>query len=92
MARALCQNPDLVVRPVDNDLFLINEEYGQIHHLNQTAAGVWRFLEAPAAVNDIVDVFSTLFPDTSKTDMKAAIRSLVKDLIEKEILIKTDRR
>ena len=57
MARPLRQNDRLELREVEGQIFLIDEEGGKIHHLNETASAVWRLLETPRTRKEILSEF-----------------------------------
>ncbi|WP_281859570.1 PqqD family protein [Litoreibacter halocynthiae] len=88
----MSRNRDLVVREIDAQLFLINEERGTIHHLNETASAIWRLLKEPATANSIIQTFRFLYPEENVWYLKKSIRSLLRDLTDKRILVRKRRR
>ena len=91
MARLLRRNLDLFVHEVDAQFFLINEEGGTIHHLNETASAIWRLLEDPTTSNRIIRTFRFLYPDENAGHLKKSIRSLLRDLTDRGILVREKR-
>ncbi len=86
MSKLLRQNGDLIVREVEAELFLIDEQGGRIHHLNATASAVWRMLDEPATSKAIIRQFRFLYPEEDAKHLKSAIRDLLRDLADRDIL------
>ncbi|EPX78954.1 PqqD family protein [Litoreibacter arenae] len=92
MARLLRQNEWLDVRQLEGQIFLIDEEGGRIHHLNETASALWRLLDTPATRKEVVAEFRFLFPEEDPVRLKSAIKGLLRDLVETGILKKSERQ
>ena len=92
MISLLNQNNRLVVREVEAQFFLIDEEGGTIHHLNETASAIWRLLDEPATSNKVIEMFRFLYPDENVRDLKRSIRSLLRDLVDRNILVREKQR
>lgn len=88
MTRIYHRNPDLIIREVENQFFLIDEEGGWIDHLNETASAIWRLLETPQSANEVIAAFRFLFPNEDVHHIKQAIRVALKDLAARDILMR----
>lgn len=88
MTRVLLRNPDLIVRNVDDQLFLIDERRGKIHHLNETASAIWRLLDVPHTANEVINTFRFLFPEEDARQMKQALRSSLHNLVDTTVLLR----
>ncbi|MDF1719210.1 MAG: PqqD family protein [Minwuia sp.] len=67
--------------PMDDDLFLVAPGSGEIVHLDQMAAAVWRLLETPCSQTEMIAVFVEAFPempaDTVSADLQTALQTLI---------------
>jgi len=68
------------VNPMDDDLFLVAPISGEIVHLDVMAAAIWRLLDEPRSVADILATFVAAFPDanssTLQDDLEMALETL----------------
>jgi hypothetical protein len=92
MACVFLRNSNLIVRDVDNQLFVIDEPGGQIHHLNETASAIWRLLEEPQSANDIIRTFRFLYPDENAAHIKRGLRDALSDLSDRDVLLRRRKR
>lgn len=60
--------------------FLTDAAEQVIHHLNPTGAAVWRVLEEPVRLIDLVDLFAAAFPDRPVEALRADLARLIGDL------------
>lgn len=88
MTRILMRNCGFVEREVEGQFFLIDEESSRIHHLNETASAIWRLLAEPATSNRVIEMFRFLYPDENVRDLKRSIRSILGDLMDRNILVR----
>lgn len=70
----LVQSPDVSLRAIDGDLFLIPASENGVFHLNPTAAGLWRLLEQPISMRSAVDVLRAAFPEADPRRIKRDVR------------------
>ncbi len=81
------RRPGINETPVENELFLIAGDSGDIFHLDQLAMAIWRALAEPASEAELLVLFREAFPETPaaaiEQDLKAALATLRKgELIE----------
>jgi hypothetical protein len=79
--------PGINETPVEDELFLIAGDSGDIFHLDQLAMAIWRALEVPAGKAELLALFREVFPETPaetiEQDLEAAFSTLLDgDLIE----------
>lgn len=86
------QAPGVQLRAVDDDSFLIDPENGTIHHLNMLGAAIWRQLDEPVAVDDLLDLLCAAFPDVPKTRIKLDLNSLLITLEAQKLVILSNGR
>ncbi|MGI9511698.1 MAG: PqqD family protein [Anderseniella sp.] len=75
-----CRNPEILYREVDGEIFLIDDARGKIHALDAMAGGIWRLLEQPMTVYDIVATFSAAFPDRKSKDLRRPVVRFLDDM------------
>jgi len=86
MGKKLHQNPNLDIRELDGELFILDERLKCIHHLNVTASAIWRFLEKPAKSKEVLAVFREIYPDADQTALKASLRKSMRWMRANDIL------
>ena len=74
------RSPGINEIPVEDELFLIADDSGDIYHLDQLAMSIWRALEQSNTEAELVDLFSQAFPETTaltlQQDLRAALLKL----------------
>ena len=73
------------LREAGDDMFLIDDATGGIHHLNTTGAALWRLLAEPITLREIVEVFREAFPGRTRRLMKKLKEVL--DVLEANALL-----
>lgn len=76
----------VALREVGDDIFLIDEVTGRIHHLNVTGAALWRLLAEPAKLSEIVRTFQQAFPDRTARILKKKLKPILEDLDDMDLL------
>lgn len=81
------RRPDVNQTPVEDELFLIAEDSGDIFHLDRAAMSIWSALAEPASEAELLALFTQAFPETPadiiEQDLKAALTMLLDgELIE----------
>ena len=81
------RRPGINETPVEDELFLIAGDSGDIFHLDQLAMAIWRALEEPASEAELRVLFREAFPEppaaTIEQDLTTALSTLRQgDLIE----------
>lgn len=80
------QAPGVELRAVGEDTFLVAAGAGTIHHLNPVGAAVWRQLEEPASLDDVLALLVAAFPDAPAGQMRDDVARLL-NALEHEALI-----
>lgn len=89
VATRYMQTPGVQLRSVDEDTFLIDPEGGSIHHLNELGTAIWRQLDEPVTLDDLVHLLCAAFPEVSRARITSDVEALVVAL-EAEGLVFTD--
>jgi hypothetical protein len=84
------QTEGIVERTIEDELLIIDELEDTIFSLNPLGAAVWRLLDTPATVEEIVHVLTTAFPDQARERISEDVESLVQSL-KNSGLVSTDR-
>jgi len=69
--------PGIAARQVDDSLFAAVPTTNTIHHLDPMAAAVWRALEEPRTLRDLVDLFAAAFPDVEREVLRRDLRAVL---------------
>ncbi|MDE0944975.1 MAG: PqqD family protein [Alphaproteobacteria bacterium] len=79
------RSPGINETPVEDELFLIAVDSGDIYHLDQLAMSIWRALKEPASQAELQALFSQVFPDTPpatiEQDLIKALETLRSDAL-----------
>ena len=85
-AGAYRQRDGVYEHAAGDEHFLADSSGAEIHHLNPTAATVWRLLAEPMTRHEIVELFQAAFPDQSRQQIEGDIGRLLKELSAKDLL------
>lgn len=82
----LSRRSGLMVRVVDEEVFLLDPKRRSIHHLNRISLAVWRLLARPHDIRGIVRLLAVAFPDTAVADIRHDVRALIGNMIEEGLV------
>ena len=80
------RRPGINETPVENELFLIAGDSGDIFHLDQMAMAIWRALEAPAGKADLQALFTDAFPETPTATIERDLAAALATLLQGELI------
>ena len=86
----LTRNPDIVIREVDDVIFLVGPRNDGVFHLNATGAAVWRLLAEPVTKAEVAQILAGAFPDVPPDRLRDDLNTLVDDLDARGFLRKLD--
>lgn len=69
--------PDITPRQIDDSLFAAVPTTNTIHHLDPMAAAVWRALEQPRTLREIVELFAAAFPEVEREVLRRDLRAVL---------------
>lgn len=69
--------PDITPRQVADSLFAAVPATNTIHHLDPMAAAVWRALEQPRTLREIVELFAAAFPEVEREVLRRDLRAVL---------------
>ncbi len=78
--------PGVITELVDNEIFVLDPDKGRIHAMNPSAAALWRLLEEPATLAELVEDFAAAFPAVSRTKLQREIEQGLASIREKGLL------
>jgi hypothetical protein len=81
------RNEQVTVTTVDDGSFLVEPETQDIFYLDAVSGGVWSALAEPATLADLQSLVADAFPDTPRTTIDADIETLVKDMLERKLIV-----
>lgn len=70
------QTPGVILRAVDDDLFLVKPGQEAVFHLNPVAASLWRLLDRPTTMAAASETLSRVFPLADARLVKRDVRTL----------------
>lgn len=75
------------VTEVDGEVFLVPGDGRQeVFYLDEISSGIWRLLEEPRTLAEMIDVYRTAFPDAPPGGMEADIQRLLADLVTNQLV------
>ncbi|MEX2008742.1 MAG: PqqD family protein, partial [Dongiaceae bacterium] len=81
------RRPDVAVRELDHELFLVGADNRSIYHLNPIAAALWRLLDEPMPVQEAAGVLCEAFPEIDAARIEGDVGALFADLVERGLLV-----
>jgi len=81
------RRPDIAVRELDHELFLVGADNRSIYQLNPIAAALWRLLDEPMPVEEAVGVLCEAFPEIDAARIEGDVSALFADLVERGLLV-----
>ena len=82
------RNDRIIEREVEGDIFLIDDRRGRIHALDQMGGGIWRLLEQPQQLQDIVAVFMAAFPGRKPKELRRMVESFLNQLEQDDLAVR----
>lgn len=82
------RRPDLHAVEMDGELVMMGQEQGKYFGMRDVAATIWKALDQPRTLSDLVDLVSTEYtvePETCRSDIVA----FLDDLIEHKMVTTT---
>lgn len=81
------RDPAVNVTEIDDETFLVDPADGEVFYLDAVSSALWRLISEPRSRSEIVETFTTAFPDVSpakiEADVDAALAELVKRALAK---------
>lgn len=81
------RNPAIAVTEIDEETFLVEPAEGEVFYLDEVSSALWRYLAEPRLRSDVVDVFSSAFPDVDASKIETDIRAALDDLVTRELVV-----
>ncbi|MBL6952351.1 MAG: PqqD family protein [Alphaproteobacteria bacterium] len=78
--------PGINETPVEDELFLIAGDSGDIFHLDRLAMSLWRALEAPAGEAELLVLFGAAFPETPADTIERDLQGALATLLDGELI------
>lgn len=79
------------LREVGDELFLVAPGSDGIHQLDHMASAAWRALSTPRSADEIIGLFQTAFPGTSRQKIAREIEKLLAYLEDRRLVVKATK-
>jgi len=83
------RNPDIIVRSLDDEVLLVDNETDAIFNLNPIGTAIWQFLQIPKKDEEIIETLKLAFPDSSPQQIVTDTKNLLRQLVERDLVIMT---
>ncbi len=80
------RRPGINETPLEDEVFLMTGEDGDIFHLDQMAMSVWRALEQPSSEADLLALFAEAFPATDAEAIQRDLETTLSTLLSGELI------
>ncbi|MDA1097392.1 MAG: PqqD family protein [Proteobacteria bacterium] len=80
------RRPGINETPVEDELFLIAGDSGDMFHLDRLAMSIWRALEEPASEAELLLLFAEAFPETPADTIGRDLAGALATLLHGELL------
>ena len=74
---------------IGDDVFLVARETREIVHLDVMGAALWRLLEIPRPLGDILATFVQAFPDIAQMQLEADLSAALQKLVAEGLVAET---
>ena len=81
------RNPAIAVTEIDEETFLVEPAEGEVFYLDEISSALWRYLAEPRPLPDVVDVFTSAFPDVDASKIEADIRAALDDMVARDLVV-----
>ena len=86
----LTRNPEIVVREIDDTVFLVGPGNDAVFHLNPVGAAIWRLLAEPVSEPELTQTLIDAFPHIPAAQAHSDMEKLIRDLDARGFLVKID--
>ena len=86
MGEVYVKRTKILEKGLDDELLLIDNEADVIFNLNPLGTAVWRFLDTPRKIDEILKVLCTAFPDIPEAQIKEDTLFLLGQLVNSQLL------
>lgn len=84
------QRPGLSVTLVDDDAFVVDPETDDIFHLNALGRALWKMLEHPQSLAELISTVTDAFPDTPHTTINADTEAFMTTISQRGLIEAVD--
>lgn len=88
-SRLISQNPLVHSSPLDNETVHLNIETGKYYYLNEIGSAIWRLLDTPKSVDEVVACLAKEY-DVTLEQCQADSQDLIEYLVSKGVLRAVD--
>jgi|APSaa5957512535_1039671.scaffolds.fasta_scaffold07530_4 hypothetical protein len=88
--RSYQRKPGVYTQQMDDQVFLADPDTNVLFHLDPVGSAVWRLLEQPISIENIVDLLREAFPDEDADKVTSDVSVLFKQLSDSGLIIATD--
>lgn len=81
------RNPAVTETTLDDDVFLVEPESGDVFYLNAVTGGLWKLFAEPATEIDAVTTFRAAFPDQPQDDVARDVAAAITDLKSRALIV-----
>jgi hypothetical protein len=86
-AACLRRNLDVRETPVDDDIFLVAPDSGDIVYLDRIGTAIWTLLENPHTKEQVRAVFQDAFPDVPAARIDADLDEALGNLLARGLIV-----
>lgn len=86
ISRVLRRNPEVLSSEMEDETILMAPQSGAYCTLNKTGAAIWRLLETPCAVDEIIDHLSEKYSQ-KRDKIEHPVLGFVTRMEEQELLV-----
>ncbi len=84
------QRPGLSVTLVDDDAFIVDPATDDIFHLNALGRALWKMLEQPQALAELVTTVADAFPDVPRATIDADTETFITTMVQRGLIDTVD--
>lgn len=81
------RNPAVTETSLDDDVFLVEPESGDVFYLNAVTGGLWTLFAEPATQADALATFRAAFPDQPEDQVTRDVEAAIADLRSRDLIV-----
>jgi len=81
------QRPGVSATDIDGDIFLVEPDTEEVFYLNAVAGGLWRALADPMALDEMIALMRSAFPERTEADLDADVAATIAELARRRLVI-----
>jgi hypothetical protein len=81
------RNPEVSETALDQDIFLVEPDSGEVYYLDAVTSGLWRLLAEPQSLADCQAAYREAFPDQPGEHVERDVAAALAELERRKLVL-----